>query len=220
VRNPFSIFCWKNQGTKIERGGAMKTRIFTLFFLFFLPVLSMGAGPTSQFSTLIYDPGTLKPVDSQLKVKEGDPAPDFTLPSINGKMISLSNFRGKSNVVLSFIPAAWTPVCSGQWPGYNIAEDVFKKNNAVLLGISVDNVPTLHAWTEQIGGMWFDILSDFWPHGKVADEYGVLRTDGTAERAMVFINTKGLITAVHVSDINIRPPLELIFKELAQFSEN
>ena len=59
----------------------------------------------------IYQTGTLKPIDSVLKVKVGNPAPNFTLPSVSGEKVSLSQFRGKKNVVLSFVPAAWTPVC-------------------------------------------------------------------------------------------------------------
>ena len=72
------------------------------------------------FKNNIYNPGLLKPTDSVLKVKVGDIAPDFSLPSVSGGRISLSQYRGKKNVVLSFVPAAWTPVCSDQWPGYNI----------------------------------------------------------------------------------------------------
>ena len=156
----------------------------------------------------IYDPGVLKPVDSQLKVSVGQPAPGFSLRSIQGEQITLEHFRGKKNVVLSFVPAAWTPVCSDQWPGYNIAQNIFTNNNAVLLGISVDNIPTLHAWVEQMGNLWFDVLSDFWPHGEVASAYGVLRSDGTAERALIFIDTKGIVREVIVSDVNVRPELE------------
>lgn len=195
------------------------TRIVLLFCLLFPCCTAWAKGPVSHFNEFIYDPGIIQPIDSVLKVKVGDPAPDFNLKSVRGETVKLSSYRGKSNVLLSFIPAAWTPVCSDQWPGYNLAEPVFSKNNTVLLGISVDNVPTLHSWTNQMGSLWFDVLSDFWPHGRVADLYGVLRSDGTAERALVFINERGVITGVHVSDINVRPPLKLIFEELKNFSK-
>lgn len=156
----------------------------------------------------IYQVGTLKPIDSVLKVKIGQPAPDFTLPSVSGGKISLSQFRGKKNVVLSFVPAAWTPVCSDQWPGYNIAKDIFTQNDAILLGITVDNIPTLFAWTNQMGQLWFPVLSDFWPHGAVAKKYGVLRSNGVSERALFVIDKKGIIRFIDVHDINKRPPLE------------
>ena len=175
-------------------------------FLVFLICPALGA--SAAYKENIYNPGQLKPIDSQLKVKVGELAPDFTLPSVGGDKISLSQFRGKKNVVISFVPAAWTPVCSDQWPGYNIVKDMFDENDAVLLGITVDNIPTLYAWTKQMGKLWFSVLSDFWPHGAVADKYGVLRSDGVSERALIFIDKKGIIRDIQVNDINRRPDLE------------
>jgi len=175
------------------------------------------AGSTA-FEGNIFDPGQLKPRDSRLKVEIGQKAPDFTLPSIDGRNIQLKRYLSKKNVLISFIPAAWTPVCSDQWPGYNIARPLFEKYNTILLGISVDSRATLFAWTRQMGDLWFPVLSDFWPHGAVASRYGVLRGDGTAERALVFINSKGIITHIHVGNINVRPPLELIIKQLARMN--
>ena len=165
-------------------------------------------GASAAYKDNIYNTGQLKPIDSQLKVKVGDPAPDFTLPSVAGEKITLSQFRGEKNVVISFVPAAWTPICSDQWPGYNIVKDMFDENDAVLLGITADNIPTLYAWTKQMGKLWFPVLSDFWPHGAVADRYGVLRSDGVSERALIFIDKKGIIREIQVNDINKRPDLE------------
>ncbi len=167
-----------------------------------------------------YNPGPLKPTDSEAKLKAGEPAPDFTLPSVSGKTISLSQFRGKKNVVLSFVPAAWTPVCSQQWPGYNIIQDAFDDGDAILLGITVDNLPTLNAWTLQMGGVWFEVLSDFWPHGAVAEKYGVLRSDGVSERALMFIDKEGIIRGILVMDINKNPDLETCTAELKKLSRD
>jgi len=162
----------------------------------------------------IYDPGRLAPRDSTLRVEVGDEAPDFTLPAVTGGIVRLFQYRGSRNVVLSFVPAAWTPVCSDQWPGYNIAEEIFTQADAVILGITVDNLPTLHAWTREMGGMWFPVLSDFWPHGAAAAAYGVLRSDGTAERALFVIDKRGVIRYVDVHDINERPPLDELVRAL------
>jgi peroxiredoxin len=174
---------------------------------------------SAAFKDNIYNPGRLKPVDSTLRVRVGEPAPDFTLPAITGELITLSRFKGRKNVVLSFVPAAWTPVCSDQWPGYNIVKDLFDAKDAVLLGITVDNIPTLFAWTNQMGELWFPVLSDFWPHGAVADTYGVLRSDGTAERAIFIIDKDGIIRSIIVGDINKRPPLEDLIKELDKLGD-
>ncbi len=175
---------------------------------------NLAFGLSEAFKSNIYDPGQLKPTDSKLKVKVGEKAPDFILPAVSGKMVSLHQFKGKKNVVISFVPAAWTPVCSDQWPGYNIVEDIFEQYHATLIGITVDNIPTLYAWTNQMGDLWFDVLSDFWPHGKVADKFGVLRSDGVSERALFVIDKEGMITYAYVSDINQRPDLQDLIKEL------
>ena len=185
--------------------------LLTVFLLF---LCSAAFGLSEAYKDCIYNPGILKPIDSHLKVKVGDPAPNFTLPSISGKKITLSQFAGKKNVVISFVPAAWTPVCSGQWPGYNIAKRFFDRNDAILLGITVDNIPTLYAWTHQMGKLWFSVLSDFWPHGAVAARYGVLRSDGVADRALFVIDKAGIIRYIHVENINVRPKLEDLVKEL------
>ena len=174
---------------------------------------------SEAFKENIYNPGQLKPIDSTLKVKVGDLAPDFTLPSVAGDDVTLSQYRGKKNVVISFVPAAWTPVCSDQWPGYNIVKQMFDENDAVLLGITVDNIPTLYAWTKQMGHLWFPVLSDFWPHGEVAKKYGVLRSSGVTERALIFIDKKGVIQDIQVSNINVRPDLAECATTLEKMNE-
>ena len=110
--------------------------------------------------------------------------------------------------MISFVPAAWTPICSDQWPGYNLAKGLFEAQDAILLGITVDNLPTLYSWTRQMGNLWFPVLSDFWPHGAVADKFGVLRSDGMAERALFIIDKAGILRYAKVGDINHRPDLE------------
>jgi len=180
-------------------------------------ILSSGQGAfalSDAYMNNVYDTGILKAKDSKLKVKVGQKAPGFTLKAVTGEKVSLSDFYGRKNVVLSFVPAAWTPVCSDQWPGYNIVKDLFDEYNAVLLGITVDNIPTLFSWTQQMGQLWFPVLSDFWPHGKTAGQYGVLRKDGVAERALFIIDKKGVIRYIDVHDINERPSLEVLIGEL------
>ncbi|MCF8074421.1 MAG: peroxiredoxin, partial [Desulfarculaceae bacterium] len=179
--------------------------------------LALGLGlalPSSAEVKGIYNPGKLQAVDSHTKLKPGDQAPEFTLPAISGKKVSLADYRGKKIVVLSFVPAAFTPVCSGQWPGYNLARPEFAKRGAALLGITTDNTPSQFAWVEAMGGLWFPVLSDFWPHGKVAEAYGVLRSNGTTERALFVIDKQGVIRYIDVHDINQRPDLGKLMAEL------
>lgn len=197
---------------KRKRRGLVLTFAAALMSILALNAPCLGA--STAMEGMLYDPGPLKPVDSELNVKVGDPAPPLSLPSLTGGTISLEQYRGRRNVVLSFVPAAWTPVCSDQWPGYNIARDLFEQYDAILLGITVDNLPTLFAWTRQMGDLWFPVLSDFWPHGETAQRYGVLRTDGTAERALFIIDKAGMIRFILVSDINRRPDLGAIMEAL------
>ncbi|MFZ0932052.1 MAG: peroxiredoxin [Syntrophobacteraceae bacterium] len=178
-----------------------------------------GFSDSEQFQGKTYQLGGLKPVDSRSKLKIGDKAPDFTLPSISGEPVSLSAYAGKKNVVISFVPAAWTPVCSNQWPGYNLAKSIFEKNDAVLIDITVDNIPTLCAWTAQMGGVWFPVLSDFWPHGQTAKKYGVLRSNGVSERALFVIDKQRRIRYIDVHDINGKPDLVTLITELEKLNK-
>ena len=195
--------------------------IVGLFVIFIWIAAAYAQSP--DFKKNIYPVEQLKPTDSVLKVKVGGLAPDFTLPAVRGGKITLSQYRGKKNVVISFVPAAWTPVCSDQWPGYNIAKDYFDQSDAILLGITVDNIPTLYAWTNQMcmggGNLWFPVLSDFYPHGAVASKYGVLRSDGVSERSLFVVDKKGIIRYLDVHDINKRPRLEVLVKELGKLNK-
>ena len=74
-----------------------------------------------------------------------------------------------------------------------------------VLGISVDSVPCLTAWAKDLGGITYPLLSDFWPHGEVAQRFGVLREDGTTERALFIIDREGIIRYVDVHDIDTQP---------------
>lgn len=74
-----------------------------------------------------------------------------------------------------------------------------------VLGISVDSVPCLTAWAKDLGGITYPLLSDFWPHGAVAQQYGVLRPEGYTERAIFIIDKQGIIRYVDVHDIDSQP---------------
>ena len=197
------------------------SKIYVTFstFLFALIVCAAAFAVPEQYQGRIYQPGKLKAIDSESALKVGDKAPDFTLPSLAGGPVSLSSFAGKKNVVISFVPAAWTPVCSEQWPGYNLLRASFEARNTVMLGITADNIPTLFAWTTNMGGVWFPVLSDFWPHGEVARKYGVLRSNGVSERALFIIDRKGIIRYIDVHDINERPKMETLMSELDRLNK-
>jgi len=69
----------------------------------------------------------------------------------------------------------------------------------------VDHIPCLKAWAESLGGINYPLLSDFWPHGEIAERYGVLRSEGFSERAIFVIDKKGIIQFVDIHDIDDQP---------------
>ncbi len=85
-----------------------------------------------------------------------------------------------------------------------------------VLGLSVDSVPSLQAWANSLGGISYALLSDFFPHGEVAQRYGVLRPEGYSERALFVIDRKGIIRYVDVHDIDSQPDNEVLFSVLAE----
>lgn len=112
----------------------------------------------------------------------------------------LSDYRGKKNVVLAFFPAAFSPVCSRQMPQIQGQKREFDASDAVVVGISVDNTWALDAFAQQLG-LGFPILSDFYPHGAVAEKYGVLRDNGVCERAVIGIDKQGSVRYIDVHPI-------------------
>ncbi len=85
-----------------------------------------------------------------------------------------------------------------------------------VLGLSVDSVPCLKAWADSLGGITYPLLSDFYPHGAVAQTYGVLRPEGYTERAIFVIDKQGIIRYVDVHAIDQQPDNEELFRVLAE----
>ena len=83
----------------------------------------------------------------------GDAAPDFELDSHLGRKVRLSSYRGRKHVVIAFHPLAWTPVCARQMAGYEAEGDWFAAHDTVVLGVSVDAVPSKVEWAKSLGGI-------------------------------------------------------------------
>ena len=82
---------------------------------------------------------------------------------------------------------------------------LFAGLDAQVLGLSVDHIPCLVAWAESLGGINYPLLSDFWPHGAVAQTYGVLRSEGKSERAIFVLDKRGVIRYIDIHDIDDQP---------------
>lgn len=114
------------------------------------------------------------------------------------KNIGLSDYRGKL-VLLSWHPLAWTPVCTDQMRALENNWQTFNKLNTVPLGFSVDPSPCKKVWSIALVITHVSLPSDFWPHGKVARDYGIFNeTEGVSERANIIIDENGKIKWVKV----------------------
>jgi peroxiredoxin len=150
-----------------------------------------------------------------LALKPGDEAPDFELRSHRGGTVKLSDFRGRKNVVVAFHPLAFTPVCANQMRGYEAGASRFDRADAVVVGVSIDPQPSKTAWAQSLGSVSFDLLSDFHPHGEVAQKYGVFRQkEGFSERAVFVVDKAGRIAWSKVYDIPEQPDDEELFQAL------
>ena len=130
----------------------------------------------------------------------GDAAPDFELPNQNGEPVRLSDFRGKKAVVVVFYPLSFTGICTGELCELrdNIAQ--FQNEKVELLAISVDSKFTQKKFAEQ-EGYTFSVLSDFWPHGGVAKQFGVfIEENGFANRGTFVIDKDGNLAGQFVTE--------------------
>jgi peroxiredoxin (alkyl hydroperoxide reductase subunit C) len=150
-----------------------------------------------------------------MALQAGDVAPDFELPASGGRMIKLSDYRGKKHVLLAFYPFAFSPVCSLQLPGLQENLGKFKRLNAEVLGISVDSKHSSAAFAEHLH-LEFPLLSDF--EKKVTKAYGVLREGGFAERALFVIDKNGVIAYSHVNPLGEVPDNGPIFETLEKLN--
>jgi peroxiredoxin len=121
----------------------------------------------------------------------GDQAPDFTLKDQNNQEWALSDFQGDRNVLVVFYPLAFSGICTGELD--QLRDDLAEFADVQVLAISVDSVYALKAWSDQ-QGYDFPLLSDFWPHGKVAQDYGVFNDEaGLANRGTFLVDIDGVI---------------------------
>lgn len=148
------------------------------------------------------------------KIEVGDVAPDFILKDQNEKDVTLSSFKGKK-VVLSFHPLAWTSVCTTQMQDLEKHKADLDRLDAVALGLSVDSVPCKKAWAKDMGVKDTPLLADFWPHGGVAQAYGIFRErNGFSERAVFIVDKQGIVRFKKIYPIKEVPDIEEILRAL------
>jgi peroxiredoxin (alkyl hydroperoxide reductase subunit C) len=123
----------------------------------------------------------------------GMSAPDFTLKDQQGQPVELRSLRGAKNVLLVFFPLAFTVICQGELDEIRDNLPTYQNDDTVTLAISVGPPPTHKVWAKQ-SGFTFPVLSDFWPHGAVAEAYGVFNdVAGFANRGTFVVDRSGVI---------------------------
>lgn len=128
-----------------------------------------------------------------MAVEIGSKAPDFELKDQHGSVVKLSDFQGDKNVVLLFYPFSFTGVCTGELCALRDELPTFVNDDVQLLAVSCDSMFTQKVFAEK-EGLEYPVLSDFWPHGAVAQAYGVFNEEkGCAVRGTFVIDKEGVV---------------------------
>ena len=148
-------------------------------------------------------------------IQVGTQAPDFTLPDDKGGEVRLSDFKGKK-VLLSWHPLAFTSVCTDQMRALDANREKLRSLNTVVLGMSVDPQPAKSAWAKILCLSDTPLLSDFWPHGKVAKDYGIfLEEHGFSGRVNILIDEQGKVVWAKEYPLPQLPDMEEVLKAIA-----
>lgn len=161
-------------------------------------------------------------IQQETKLKVGDIAPDFKLPTQDGKKIQLSDYKGKKNVMLAFYPQDFTPVCSHQLPSYSKQISKFEKLNTQVLAIGVASIPVHIAWIDALGGLNYPLLADWVPYADVSKKYDAfIPSIGFGKRAIFIIDKEGIIRYIDIPhELNEGPPNEeRIFNALKELQD-
>ncbi|WP_305789371.1 peroxiredoxin [Symbioplanes lichenis] len=128
-----------------------------------------------------------------MTIDVGSRAPGFTLKDQNNQEVALADFRARKAVLLVFYPLAFTGTCQGELTELQANLPEYANDRLQVLTISVDSVYSHKVWADR-EGYTFPLLSDFWPHGAVAQSYGIFNDQaGFADRGTFLIDTEGLV---------------------------
>ncbi|MFZ5942631.1 MAG: redoxin domain-containing protein [Bacillota bacterium] len=153
-----------------------------------------------------------------VNLKVGDLGSPFSLKDQNGQFVDLHDLKGKK-VLLSFHPLAWTNICKLQMQSLEENYQKFQQLNTTALGFSVDSVPCKKAWAKEIKVEKTSLPADFWPHGGVAELYGIFREkEGFSERANIILDEEGKIIFFKIYEIKELPDINEVLSFLENYS--
>jgi peroxiredoxin len=128
-----------------------------------------------------------------MRVRTGDAAPEFDLAVSHEERVRLSDFRGRSNVLLVFHPFAFTPVCEDEARDLQENLQAFKDAGTEIVFVSCDPSAARQAWKRELAAEYV-FASDFWPHGAAAKAYGVFNEEnGAPHRGTFLIDREGTV---------------------------
>ncbi len=128
-----------------------------------------------------------------MAVRTGEVAPEFDLAVTDDERVKLSDFRGRSNVLLVFHPFAFTPVCEDEARDLQENLESFRQAGTEIVLVSCDPSPARQAWKRELGAE-YAFASDFWPHGAAARAYGVFNeANGAPHRGTFLIDSGGTV---------------------------
>jgi len=150
----------------------------------------------------------------------GQPAPDFTLKDQQGKRVSLSDYKGVRNVVVVFYPFAFSGICKGELCEIRDNLGDFESDDVQVLAVSCDHMFAQRAWSD-VEGYFFPMLSDYWPHGAVAQAYGVFdQAGGFSTRGTFLIDREGVVRWTLVNGPSQKRDFSGYHAALAELSES
>ncbi|RSM60218.1 peroxiredoxin [Actinoplanes sp. ATCC 53533] len=132
-----------------------------------------------------------------MPIEVGAQAPNFTLKDQNNQEVALADFKGRKAVLLVFYPLAFSGTCQGELAEIRDNLPEYANDYVQVLTVSVDSAYSHKIWAER-EGYNFPLLADFWPHGAVAQAYGVFNdTRGFADRGTFVIDKQGVVRYAH-----------------------
>ncbi len=151
-------------------------------------------------------------------LRVGTEAPDFTLRDQNNEIVTLSSFRGSKAVLLVFYPWAFTSICTGELGQIRDRIDEFANDDVQVLTVSIDS-SFVHKIFSQRDELNYPLLADFWPHGAVAQAYGVFNSDaGVSNRGTFLIDRDGIIRFSEAKEIGVGRDPQRWLDEIAALS--
>lgn len=159
-------------------------------------------------------------MEDERLIKPGDSAKNFSLKDQNDRTFGLYEENARYTL-LSFHPLAWTEFCAAQMRSLEEHGDALGSLECTPVGISVDSRPCKKAWADSLSITNTRLLSDFWPHGAIAQKFGIFREEnGFSERANIIVEAGKTVIFVKIYPIHSVPDIQEIIQFLKEKNDS